>query len=143
VKNIFPIFAILAVVIVGWLQLNGGFDSPTLAAPDNETLASAIRDHTNGVQVTGEGTVTRILPDDTDGSRHQRFILGLVTGQTLLVAHNVDVASRVTFLERGDLVEFSGVYEWNPQGGVVHWTHHDPNGQHAAGWLKHNGRTFQ
>ena len=43
----------------------------------------------------------------------------------------------------GDTVAFHGVYEWNAQGGVIHWTHHDPVGRHVAGWLKHNGQTYQ
>jgi hypothetical protein len=33
--------------------------------------------------------------------------------------------------------------KWNPQGGVIHWTHHDPAGRHLSGWVKHNGRTYQ
>jgi hypothetical protein len=32
---------------------------------------------------------------------------------------------------------------WNAQGGMVHWTHHDPEGRHVSGWLKHNWRTYQ
>lgn len=27
--------------------------------------------------------------------------------------------------------------------GVIHWTHHDPARKHVAGWLKHQGRTYQ
>ena len=29
------------------------------------------------------------------------------------------------------------------QGGTVHWTHHDPSGDHAAGWLRHGGRVYR
>ena len=84
----------------------------------------------------GAGTVVRLLADDVEGGRHQRFILELASGQTVLVAHNIDVAPRLDGLEMGDEVAFRGVYEWNAQGGVVHWTHHDPSGEHAAGWLR-------
>ncbi len=89
------------------------------------------------------GTVSRVLADDNDGSRHQRFILALPSGTTVLIAHNIDLAPRIEGLRTGDRVEFSGEYEWNPQGGVVHWTHRDPQGRHAAGWLRHGGRTYQ
>jgi hypothetical protein len=95
------------------------------------------------VEVEGAGTVVRLLSDDVEGGRHQRFILELPSGQTVLVAHNIDIAPRLDGLETGDDVAFRGIYEWNAQGGVVHWTHHDPSGQHAAGWLRHGGRTVQ
>src|SRR5436190_23795432 len=58
-----------------------------------------------------------------------------------LVAHNIDLAERVELLRKGNLVEFSGEFEWNPQGGVIHWTHRDPQGRHADGWIKHNGKS--
>ena len=97
----------------------------------------------SGAQVSDEGTVTRILGDDTMGDHHQRFILTLDSGRTLLIAHNIDIAPRIESLREGDSVSFSGEYEWNDKGGVVHWTHRDPQGQHAAGWLKHRGRLYQ
>jgi hypothetical protein len=98
---------------------------------------------TNQTQVQGSGIVTRILADDTHGSRHQRFVLRLPSGQTVLVAYNIDVAPRVGGLKLGDVVEYSGQYVWNAMGGVVHWTHRDPSGRRVAGWLRHDGRTFQ
>ena len=114
-----------------------------VAGGDDSPIGRAFNSGTSGVQVEDEGVVTRILADDLSGSRHQRFILRLVSGQTVLIAHNIDVAPRVAGLQEGDRVRFYGVYEWNEKGGAVHWTHHDPGGKHVAGWLKHNGRTYQ
>jgi hypothetical protein len=94
------------------------------------------------VQVSGEGRVISILPDDEKGSRHQRFVIELDSGQTLLVAHNIDVAPRIAGLRKQDRVEFYGEYEWNPEGGVIHWTHRDPSGRHLHGWILHNGRKY-
>ena len=87
--------------------------------------------------------VIRLLPDDNDGSRHQRFIVRLGSGQTILIAHNISLAPRIQSLTAGDVVEFNGVYEWNSQGGVIHWTHRDPAGRRQAGWLIYKGQTFQ
>ena len=90
-----------------------------------------------------QGVVERVLSDDNDGDRHQRFILRLASGQTLLVAHNIDIAPRLNSLAPGDTVAFNGVYEWNAEGGVIHWTHHDPSGKHATGWLEYGGATYK
>lgn len=110
---------------------------------NDERLRQAFAFSENDLQIDGRGTVDRILPDDLDGSRHQRFILRTGTGQTLLVAHNIDLAPRIPNLRVGDTVEFYGEYEYNDKGGVIHWTHHDPRGRHVGGWLKHNGKTYQ
>ena len=119
---------------------------PQSAAPQSggtETLARAFEQRISGVQVEGQGVVRRVLPDDNDGSRHQRFVVALSSGQTLLVAHNIDLAPRVVGLREGDVVSFSGEYEWNAEGGVIHWTHRDPSKRHPAGWIKHNGEVYQ
>ncbi len=109
----------------------------------DQVLARAFEQGTSNLQVEGKGVVRRILSDDKDGARHQRFILALESGQTLLIAHNIDVAPRVVGLREGDVVAFSGEYEWNAEGGVIHWTHRDAARRHASGWLKHNGATYQ
>lgn len=108
-----------------------------------QVLAAAFEKRQSDVQVQGSGRVSRILADDNEGSRHQRFIVQLPSGQTVLVAHNIDLADRVASIKSGDPVEFYGEYEWNERGGVIHWTHRDPQGVHQAGWIKHGGRTYQ
>jgi cold shock CspA family protein len=142
-----PVISVIVVAALayGFIQEQGislhGLSSWTRGA--DSTLQDAYDNRQSDLQVQGEGVVTRILPDDLDGSRHQRFILRLGTGQTVLVAHNIDLASRIGGLSIGDTVAFYGEYEWNARGGVIHWTHHDPGGRHTAGWLKHDGNTYQ
>ncbi|EHH3082089.1 DUF3465 domain-containing protein [Vibrio vulnificus] len=106
-------------------------------------LQQAYQSQQSDLQVQGFGQVVKVLPDDNDGSRHQKFILKLNSGQTLLVTHNIDLASRIPNLKIGDSVEFYGEYEWNKKGGVLHWTHKDPQNRHAHGWLKHNGQVYE
>ena len=87
------------------------------------------------------GRVTRILPDDRRGSRHQRFVLELDNGHTLLVAHNIDLARRAP-ISKGDWLRIRGRYEWNQRGGVLHWTHHDPRGHIRGGWIELRGERY-
>lgn len=108
-----------------------------------DVFARAFRERTSNIQVEGEGVVRTVLSDDNNGSRHQRFIVELASGQTLLIAHNIDLAPRVEGLRKGDVVSFGGEYEWNAEGGVIHWTHRDPSKRHTAGWIKHNGKVYQ
>jgi len=117
--------------------------APSAPASSGESDADDFSAQQSGARVTGVGEVSRILGDDSIGDRHQRFILRLPSGQTVLIAHNVDIAPRIEGLNVGDTVSFHGEFEWNDKGGVVHWTHHDPQGSHESGWLKHAGRTYQ
>ena len=106
-------------------------------------IERAFEQRQRDVLVESSGVVVRILSDDNEGSRHQRFIVELASGRTVLLSHNIDLAPRVAPLTVGDRVEFFGEYEWNEKGGVVHWTHDDPAGRHPAGWIRRQGRTFQ
>jgi hypothetical protein len=149
-KKLITAAAVLAALYVGLTQFPAtnspisATNGPINATPAaSEVIGSAFRDQRSGIQVEGDGVVAKVLSDDNDGSRHQRFILRLSSGQTLLVAHNIDIAPRIASLESGDRVQFKGVYEWNSKGGVIHWTHRDPSGEHQAGWLRHNGETYQ
>jgi hypothetical protein len=92
--------------------------------------------------VQSKGEVLKVLKDDTDGARHQRFLLRLSNGHTVLIAHNIDLAPRIEGLKAGDTVIFNGEYEWNNKGGVIHWTHHDPSRRKVGGWLIRNGKKY-
>ena len=123
----------------------------TPAAADSEStpecnegaLASAYRNHQSRVEVCGHGVIAKVLRDDTQGIRHQRFVVRLPPGQTVLIAYNFDLAPRIDGLRSGSPIEFVGEYEWNGQGGVVHWTHRDPGGRHSPGWIRYEGRQYQ
>lgn len=112
-------------------------------ATNNQAIQAAFDNHESNVQIEGRGIVIKLLLDDNEGAQHQKFIVKVNPDQTLLVAHNIDLAPRIAALAQGDEITFSGEYEWNSKGGVVHWTHYDPQGQHVAGWIRHNGQTYQ
>lgn len=131
-------------------QAAGTVEPPFLPAPVKTDLVrssgiieNAYRNRTSSLLVKETGTVSKILADDNKGSRHQRFIVRLQSGHTVLIAHNIDLAPRISNLREGDQITFAGQYEWNEQGGVVHWTHHDPARRHAGGYLLHNNVYYQ
>ena len=113
------------------------------AVDDQHKIMKAYQQQLSNIQVQSKGEVKAILADDNDGSRHQKMILKLENGLTVLVAHNIDLAPRVEGLRKGEIVEFYGEYEYSPKGGVIHWTHHDPQAKHVDGWLKYQGKSYQ
>lgn len=138
------LLVVAAVLIYGYFQdQDFSLSESASSTANNGAIQNAYTNKQSDVQVKGEGTVMKVLSDDLDGSRHQRFLLKLNSSHTLLISHNIDLAPRIDHLRAGDAVEFFGVYEWNSKGGVVHWTHHDPGDRHVAGWIKHQGRTYQ
>ena len=141
------LFILIAALLVSGLYAKypGLFSSVVNRAPakGQSTIARAYRTRTSHVQVSGQGMVIRVLPDDRQGIRHQKFILRLPSGQSLLVAHNIDLAPRIPDLKKGDRISFTGEYEWNPRGGVLHWTHKDPHGRHPAGRLRRGDELYQ
>ena len=141
-RKILPV--IIGLVVVGALARQPAFFRffDALPVQDDHQIARAYANRQSDRQVRGEGIVRRILSDDTRGRRHQRFILALASGQTVLVAHNIDLAERVPVPQDGR-VRLRGRYEWNERGGVIHWTHHDPQRRHPGGWLRHRGKTYQ
>lgn len=142
---------VLAVVTLVGIGLGQGFlgndprpgpvSAPTHETGKSNTVTAAYAARQSGVWMTIDGRVQRLLADDNEGSRHQRFIVS-VDGATVLVAHNIDLANRVP-LTKNDPVRLRGRYEWNPKGGVLHWTHHDPGGRQEGGWIEYRGRKYR
>ncbi len=95
-----------------------------------------------GAWIETTGFVTRLLSDDNDGSRHQRFVIDVGGGWSLLIAHNIDLAERVP-VSLGDRVFIRGMYEWNDLGGLVHWTPHDPLGEEVGGYVRYRRRVYK
>jgi hypothetical protein len=106
-------------------------------------IEAAYANHDTDISVTVKGRVTRILSDDTVGDKHQRFIIQLSNQQTLLIEHNINIAPRVAGIMVGNDVYIHGDYVWNDQGGLIHWTHHDPAGVHENGWIVLGDKKYQ
>ena len=118
-------------------------DNQTNSNNINSDVQTAFNNKQSDIQVRGKGLVSRLLADDTKGSKHQRFILKLASGRTLLISHNIDISTKIDTLKVNDSVEFYGEYVYNEKGGLVHWTHHDPKRKHIDGYLKHKDITYE
>jgi hypothetical protein len=114
------------------------------ATADNAAVERDYAERRSTVEVTAQGVVTAVLADDTGPSgRHQRFIIRLAgANQTVLIDNNVDVGQRVPVAPSDD-VTVHGEYVWNDQGGLIHYTHHDPAPGHEGGWIDRNGVRYQ
>jgi len=114
-------------------------------AQSQQALVSLAKAQRSGQMVELSARVVKILDDDNDGARHQKFLLAIDADHSpvdsVLVAHNIDLAPRVP-VEAGSIVRIFGQYEWNDRGGVLHWTHHDPGGFHAEGWIEFDGMLY-
>lgn len=117
--------------------------SPDLSSDASDgPIEQAFAQGRSDVVLTQSGRVIKELPDDNVGDRHQRILVELDSGLTVLIAHNIDLARRVDSPRRGDPIRFKGEYEFNEKGGVLHWTHHDPKGWHEDGWIEHGGEVY-
>lgn len=136
-NRVLPLVALLALAAYQYflpedVRVDGG----------DSAAEAAFATQRSGVWLEAEGEVTRILSDDNEGARHQRFVLELDGGHSVMIAHNIDLAERVP-LARNDRIRLRGRYEWNDRGGVIHWTHHDPDGRGPGGWVELAGETYR
>ncbi len=114
-KSIRPLILILVIGIL-YFYVQDSYSVSDRSESNLSEGSATIKDlfdrQVSGELVQFSGTVTRQLPDDNEGSRHQRFIVSLDSGQSILVSHNIDLAQRVP-IETGDSVGIRGEYEWN------------------------------
>ncbi len=137
------IWLIIAFIVVGYGASKYSPEQNVVSTISTSHIEQAFEQHQSNVQLEVTGKVIKLLADDLDGSRHQKFIVKTSESHTILVAHNIDLAPRIEGLSTGDFVTLYGEYEWTKKGGVMHWTHHDPAKRHADGWIKHQGKTYQ
>lgn len=155
------LLALLAIVVaaaVAWFSLAQP-DTPPAAAPPAavpaapppaaatpsaraDQVLSAFHAHRSNVEVETSARVIRVLKDDNDGSRHERFLILVADTLTVLVAHNIDIAPPIPLLA-GDSVQLRGEYIWDARGGVIHWTHRDTRGKREGGWVRHEGTVYR
>lgn len=127
----------IMVLVIGVAGCGGGN-----ALPDNERLLNAFEQGRTGVWVSGHGIVAQLIGDETvSGERHQRMVVNVDGRLDLIVRHSTEQSERIP-VAQGDTVAFQGRYEWSGRGGVVGFTHHDPEQPGDGGWIRYQGTTY-
>jgi hypothetical protein len=114
---------------------------------NNGAVYEAWRTGRSNVEVTAEGSIASMLGTVTGPSgAHEGFSLHLRGasghGLTVRVEDNVDLTGRVP-LSAGEDVEVRGEYVYDANGGIIHYTHRDPSGRHAAGFVRAGDALYQ
>lgn len=144
-----PLFIVAFAVSIGGCDKSvGTIERPnyTKLTPSDalyETeVAAAQNNRQSHVVVTCTLPVKRMLRPDEKGEKHEKFLLQVSNGTTILVAHNTSRAPSVP-LSAGDIVTVHGEYIWNAKGGVIHWTHKSDTPRHEGGYIDFKGQRYQ
>jgi hypothetical protein len=140
-NRVLPFLIVLGLLAYQYYQSDQHSTDDDIAVGDN-AVQQAYADQRSGLWLETSGHISRVLGDDNEGARHQKFILELDDGHTVMVAHNIDLAERIPVRE-GLVLAVRGKYEWNDRGGVIHWTHHDPDGRIQGGWIMLDNVSYQ
>jgi uncharacterized protein DUF3465 len=113
------------------------------ASPDDAAIAADFANHRSQVEVTADGVIIRTFADRSSSTGvHEQFIIRLTSQNlTVEIEHNISIGKRVP-VAQGDHVLVHGEYIWNSEGGLIHFTHHDPQGTHESGYIVDNGTTY-
>lgn len=133
---------LVAFAIVGYAASQYNPESAS-QSPQVHSVQAAYAQQQSDVQLEVTASIIELLPDDDEGTRHQKFLVKTSSGLTVLVAHNIDLAPRIKKLKKGKKIILYGEYEWSQKGGILHWTHHDPQGRHSDGWVDYQGQRYQ
>jgi Protein of unknown function (DUF3465) len=121
----------------------------TAGNPDdpNGAVYAAWRDQRSYVEVDASGSVAQLLGTRVGPSgEHEGFLLHLRGaaghGLTVKVEDNTDLTGPIP-LSEGESVDVRGEYIYDPRGGIIHYTHRDPSGRHAAGYIRAGNALYQ
>lgn len=112
--------------------------------PNDEAVCRAFAGGESHVEVIADGNVAS-LPGTHPGvvAPHEGFLLHLRSGCALLLRVETNVAfTGPVPLRVGERVIVKGEYEYEPLGGVIHWTHRALHGHHAGGYVEVHGRYY-
>lgn len=87
----------------------------------------------------GSLVVSKVLPDDRSGLKHQKWVVRLSNGKEMEAVYNLDMCPRVP-INVGDKIAMGGQFVWTNKGALLHWLHHDPRGNRPDGFVYAKGQ---
>jgi hypothetical protein len=127
--------------------------------PDNAVVCRASAASASHVEVVARGIVTQTLGSSNGALGSSNGVVGSSNGAvgssngvagtheglmmrlnsgcglTVRVEINTDFTGEIR-VRPGQSITVKGEYETDPDGGVIHWTHRDPRGHHADGFVR-------
>lgn len=140
------IAGILSVVVIGLLGFGVASQvwqaqSSYNAEPGFKVLADAYFNKESGMMAEVQGQVTRLIMDEEESAREQKFVIYAISGQSLLVTHDLSRSDRIP-VAIGDKVMVRGEYVWSEPGGTLVWTTRDNGSGGRNGWIEHKGERY-
>lgn len=126
----------------GQQQEDDSVQPGTAGATDDAQIVAAVQSKRRLNFVEGSGmVVVKLLPDDTNGLEHQKWVVRLSNGAEMQAVYNTDMCERVP-LKVGDTVAMGGQFIWTNQGALLHWLHFDPKQHRPDGYVELNGKVY-
>lgn len=114
---------------------SGGLNTGTRNTENDSDLVRAVNDRRNVNFVEAGGViVSRILPDDTQGLPHQKWVVKLSNGKEVQAVYNSDMGKRVP-VKIGTVMAMGGEFKMTNIGPLIHWLHRDPRGTRPDGYV--------
>lgn len=111
-------------------------------AVDDGQIIQAQSQQARKVELTVTAPIKKLLREEDYREPHQRFLLILSNGTTVLVANDLKYGTFAP-VQEGNVVRIHGEYIWNEKGGVLHWTHKSDEPNHESGYIDFNGMRYQ
>lgn len=111
-------------------------------AVDDAQIIQAQSQQARKVELTVTAPIKKMLREEDYREPHQRFLLILSNGTTVLVANDLQYGTYAP-VQAGNVVRIHGEYIWNERGGVLHWTHKSDEPRHESGYIDFNGMRYQ
>ena len=113
--------------------------------PNNGAACNDYASQSSGNEVLVSGHVVALLGTrESRSGKHEGYLVKLNKNCDLLlkVETNTSITGPIPFTHDEPIV-LKGVYVYDPLGGLIHWTHHDPSGRHMNGYVIAGGKSYR